>query len=341
VADFGIARAATQDGADLTQPGALLGTAKYLAPEQVEGREPDARTDVYALGVVLYECLTGRPPFAADTEVATAMAHVHTEPLKPRQLRAGIPRALEAIVTRAMAKDPADRYATAADLAAALRSVDLGDDAVPAVVRDPTPPSGVAPTFRQTERTWLVPAAIIVAVAVALVVVAIVLSRSEVGPRILGRGDDAEEERAVGPLALTGAHSFDPKGSDQRENEDEIGRVLDADDATTWKTDRYKTREFGGLKDGVGVVVQLGADADVRRVRVTSTTKGWSGRVYVADADRDDLAGWGEPAATEDDVAGTATFDLGDGRKGRAVLVWLTRLGEDNRVTIGEITVEG
>jgi serine/threonine-protein kinase len=340
VADFGIARAATQDGADLTQPGALLGTAKYLAPEQVEGREPDARTDVYALGVVLYECLTGRAPFAADTEVATAMAHVHTEPLKPRQLRAGIPRALEAIVTRAMAKDPALRYATAADLAAALRSVDLGDDAVPAVVRDPTPPSGVAPTFRQTERSWLVPAAVIVAVAVALVVVAIVLSQSEVGPRILGRSTDPEK-KAVAPLVLTGAHSFDPKGPDRKEDEGSVGRVLDADDGTTWRTDRYTTREFGGLKDGVGVVVQLRSAADVRRVRVTSTTKGWSGRDDVADADADDLGGWGEPAASEDDVDGTATFDLGDGRKGGVVLVWLTRLGVDNRVTIGEITVEG
>jgi serine/threonine-protein kinase len=341
VADFGIARAATQDGADLTQPGALLGTAKYLAPEQVEGLPPDARTDVYALGVVLYECLTGRPPFAADTEVATAMAHVHTEPLKPRQLRAGIPRALEAIVTRAMAKDPAARYASAADLAVALRSVDLGDDAVPAVVRDPTPPSGMAPTFRQTERTWLVPAAVIVGLAVALVVLAIVLSRAEVGPKLLGRGDGGGSDRALAPVALSGAHSFDPQGRPPEENEGSVGAVMDGDPGTEWRTDRYNTQEFGGLKDGVGIVVRLAEASTVRRVKVSSPTSGWSAQVFVASGDPGQLAGWGAAAADASDIGGTATFDLGDGRKGDAVLVWITRLGADRRVNIAEITVEG
>jgi serine/threonine-protein kinase len=342
VADFGIARAATHDGADLTQPGALLGTAKYLAPEQVEGRPPDARTDIYALGVVLYECLTGRPPFAADTEVATAMAHVHQEPRKPRQLRAGIPRAIEAVVTRAMAKDPAARYQSAADLAAALRAVDLGDDAVPSVVRDPTPPSGMAPTFRQTERTWLVPAAVIVGIAVVLVVLAIVLSQSDVGPKILGRTTDESAKKAVAPLVLTGAHSFDPRGQDRTENEASIGLVLDADPASTWRTDRYNTREFGGLKDGVGVIVQLQGSHDVKKVRVASPTKGWSGRIYVAgDGGAPELSGWGDPVAQDDDIDGDTTFDLGDGKRGGAVLVWVTRLGDDGRVAIGEITVEG
>jgi eukaryotic-like serine/threonine-protein kinase len=268
VADFGIARAATQDGADLTQPGALLGTAKYLSPEQVQGAEPGPASDVYALGVVLYEALTGRPPFSAGTEVATAMAHVHTQPLTPRQVRAGIPRSIEAVVRRAMAKDPAERYASAAELAAALRAIDLGDDAVPSVVRDPTPPAGVAPTFRQTERTWLVPAAIIVGVAVALVVLGIVLSGSDVGPNLLRRGDDGGGAAAepAQPLAIAGARSFDPE-ADGAENEDEIGKVRDGNPATAWQTSRYNSREFGGLKGGLGVVLDLAEVANVRRGR--------------------------------------------------------------------------
>jgi serine/threonine-protein kinase len=342
VADFGIARAAAQDGADLTQPGALLGTAKYLSPEQVEGREPDGRSDVYALGVVLYEVLTGRPPFAADTEVATAMAHVHAEPLKPRQLRAGIPRGLEAIVARAMAKDPDARYASAADLAAALRGLDLGDDAVPAVVRDPTPPSGVAPTFRQTERTWLVPAAVIVGLAVALVVLALVLSGTEVGPKLLGRGGNGDAgDAALAPVALAGASSFDPEGEPPEENESSVGAIADGNPGTEWKTDRYNTREFGGLKRGVGVVVRLAGEADVRHVRVSSPTSGWNAQVFVAGAPGDALADWGAPLADRGDIDGTGDFDLPEGTKGRAVLVWFTRLGADNRVTVAEITVEG
>ncbi|HVM09915.1 MAG TPA: protein kinase, partial [Acidimicrobiales bacterium] len=161
VADFGIARAATSttDVTELTQPGTLLGTTKYLAPEQVQGEEPDTRSDLYALGIVLYEMVTGRAPFAADTAMAVAMAHVHTEPLKPRQVRAGIPRGLEQLVLRAIEKDPAARFQSADDLAAALRGVGVdADDAVPSVVRDPTPPAGSPAAFHRSERSWMVPA---------------------------------------------------------------------------------------------------------------------------------------------------------------------------------------
>ncbi|MEA3076558.1 MAG: eukaryotic-like serine/threonine-protein kinase, partial [Actinomycetota bacterium] len=295
----------------------------------------------YALGVVLYELLTGRPPFVADTEMATAMAHVHNEPLKPRQLRAGIPRSLEAVVTKAMAKDPERRYQSAGDLASALRSIDLGDDdAVPAVSRDLTPPSGMAPTFGQTERTWLVPAFVIVVAAVALIVVGIAFSQSDVGQGLLGTGGDSSPKSTGAPVAIAAAHSFDPEGSDHEENESRVGAVADGNPSTSWSTDRYNSQDFGRLKKGVGVVLELGSSAKLSTLSVSSPSSGWSAQVYVADSPKASLAEWGSPAASQDGIGGSATFDLA-GKEGAAVLLWITKLGDDNRVEIAEVTVAG
>jgi serine/threonine-protein kinase len=116
ITDFGIARAA--DGVALTGTGQIIGTPHYLSPEQAEGRPATPASDVYALGVVLYECLTGARPFQGDTPVGTALAHLR-EPVPA--LPASVPEHLRAVVTRAMAKDPAERYPSARELADALR----------------------------------------------------------------------------------------------------------------------------------------------------------------------------------------------------------------------------
>ncbi|MCU1369683.1 MAG: serine/threonine protein kinase, partial [Ilumatobacteraceae bacterium] len=104
VADFGIAKAA--EGNDFTGAGAMVGTAKYLAPEQVEGGPIDGRADLYSLGIVLYEALTGVPPFAEETDAATALARLHRYPTEPRQLRPEIPATTEAVVMKAMSRLP-------------------------------------------------------------------------------------------------------------------------------------------------------------------------------------------------------------------------------------------
>ncbi|MGI8684077.1 MAG: Stk1 family PASTA domain-containing Ser/Thr kinase [Acidimicrobiales bacterium] len=140
VTDFGIARAKnTQE--NLTQTGAVMGTATYFSPEQAQGYGVDQRSDVYSLGVVLYEMVTGKPPFAGDNPVTIAYKHVREQPVPPRQLNPAIPAAFEAIVLQAMAKDPADRYASAEDLRADLMRYQQGRTvlAAPVAWSDPDP----------------------------------------------------------------------------------------------------------------------------------------------------------------------------------------------------------
>jgi eukaryotic-like serine/threonine-protein kinase len=119
VTDFGIARAVNTEES-LTQTGAVMGTATYFSPEQAEGIGVDARTDVYSLGVVLFEMVAGRPPFLGETPVSVASKHVRDEPPPLRSLRATVPPDLEAVIAKAMAKTPDQRYASADDLRADL-----------------------------------------------------------------------------------------------------------------------------------------------------------------------------------------------------------------------------
>ena len=123
VTDFGIAKATKDD--DLTHTGTLLGTAKYLAPEQVTGEPVDPRADIYALGVVLFEAATGGPPFLADTDAATALARLREDAPRCRERRADVPVALDEVIAKAMARHPDQRYDRALSLRSALDGVDL------------------------------------------------------------------------------------------------------------------------------------------------------------------------------------------------------------------------
>ncbi len=162
VADFGIARAvSTQE--NLTQAGTVMGTATYFSPEQARGEAVDPRSDVYSLGVVLYEMLTGRPPFTGDSPVAVAYKHVQETPQPPRARNPRIPGALEAIVLQAMAKETAERYASAEDLRSDLRRFRQGSPvsaataAVAPVALDQT--RAVAPPVADPGATRAMPAA--------------------------------------------------------------------------------------------------------------------------------------------------------------------------------------
>jgi serine/threonine-protein kinase len=126
VMDFGIARAIA-DSSSVTQTAAVIGTAQYLSPEQARGDPVDARSDVYSLGCVLYEILTGEPPFTGDSPVSVAYQHVREDPVPPSERHEGISPGLDAVVLKALAKNPENRYQTAAEMRADLVRVHNGE----------------------------------------------------------------------------------------------------------------------------------------------------------------------------------------------------------------------
>jgi serine/threonine protein kinase len=201
--DFGLTKR-TGSLSGVSAAGEVVGTLEYVAPEQITGASLDERADVYSLGCVLYECLTGRSPFPRATDVALLWAHVHEEPTPPSQARPELPRELDTVLARALAKEPGRRYRSAGELVAATRS------ALRLVE--------TSPSERKTSR-WLVPAIAAFALLAAAAVLGLVLTGgsgglSGVSPNSVGVIDPSSNELVgevpvgVDPLAIaTGAGS--------------------------------------------------------------------------------------------------------------------------------------
>ncbi len=145
VADFGIARVFAGGDSELTQAGTVMGTATYFSPEQAQGKPVDPRSDLYSLGVVLYEMLVGRPPFSGDEPVAIAYAHVHEAPEDLREVDPELPVEIDAITMKLLSKDPGRRYPSAGDLRADLRRFRQGARIAPAPVAPVVAPAPAPP----------------------------------------------------------------------------------------------------------------------------------------------------------------------------------------------------
>jgi beta-lactam-binding protein with PASTA domain/predicted Ser/Thr protein kinase len=185
VMDFGIARAMTGLTSTMTQTAAVIGTAHYLSPEQARGEHVDARSDVYSTGCLLYELLTGSPPFVGDSAISVAYQHVREDPVPPSRVDPDVPTAVDAIVLKAMAKNPANRYQSAAELRADIDRALAGRpvEATPVLadetrVLTPPPPTTVLLRHQQP-RTGRGFAYLMLAVAtLAVFILAVLVGRS-------------------------------------------------------------------------------------------------------------------------------------------------------------------
>jgi eukaryotic-like serine/threonine-protein kinase len=332
VGDFGIAKAAFGDQRDLTTTGSILGTVTYLSPEQAEGRDPDARSDLYALGVVLYELATGRPPFSADSQVATAMQHVREKPPLPRSIRAGVPRTLESAIMRALEKDPDDRYASADEMGAALAGAAATTEGTTAFRPAPRPRPATA---AKADTRWVGPVLALIVLAI-LAVVAL--------PRLVSPPEEDASEDAGGRngggravLEIAGAQDFDPHG-DGREHPDEVALATDGDAGTSWSTETYDdSLELIG-KPGVGLIFDLGEAVAPSEIIVT----GNAGAVEIRSGD--DIGGDENAFDSVADLGrldGEASADI-DSEAARYWLVWITALpGGGGTAEIADVEFRG
>jgi tRNA A-37 threonylcarbamoyl transferase component Bud32 len=343
VTDFGIARSLTEEG--LTADGRVLGTTDYVSPEQALGRDVGPQSDVYSLGIVLYEMLTGDVPFHGENQVAVAMKHVREELPDVQLRRPEVSSALAAVVDRATAKDLDRRYETDAELIEDLEDV-LGIEAsrsgeatgeATAVLR--TLPPGAR---RRIPWKILHPARIIALLALIAsiaAVVAVLMATKDRAERGTGTRNVKPPAglRSVS-LGQSRAKDFDPFGGDG-EHPTEAKAVVDQDTQSTWSTERYEGGTLNA-KPGVGIYVDAKPSVAARAIDVISPTRDWRGAIYGAPngAPPTQLSGFERLASIDQTKQRTRVRLNKDGKRYRYYLVWITDLPpEASAVEIAEI----
>jgi serine/threonine protein kinase/Flp pilus assembly protein TadD len=173
IMDFGIARSLTS--AETTAEDAIIGTPDYMSPEQVEGKSADARADIYALGIILFEMVTGRVPFEGDTPLSVAHKHKYEQPPEPKKINPQVPDSLSCLILRCLEKDRARRYASAADLLEELERIEQSLPATGRAVRSKRPLTSKQITVTFGVRRLVLPALVILGVAAAAVIIRLTL----------------------------------------------------------------------------------------------------------------------------------------------------------------------
>jgi eukaryotic-like serine/threonine-protein kinase len=345
VTDFGIARTLESDG--LTKTGRVLGTTDYVSPEQAMGHGVDLRSDIYSLGVLLYEMLTGDVPFQAETVVGVAMKHVNEEMPDVQALRPEVSNTLAAVIERSTAKDPTRRYASMAaflsDLEGALE-VEVARSGAPhsqaTSVLDAVPARRRLLASRTSRRMSALGVVLVLGAVVAALLIAALT------------GDTHKQVQSApasgAPISLTRAQDFDPPPGDLDEHGTEVGMAIDGNPSTGWTTETYQTTpviQDAAGKPGVGLIVSTAKPVTARTMTIHSAAGGWDAEIYgsAVAAPPSTLAGWGDPIGSIKGANADQQIPL-DAVSAAHFLIWITKLSPTSveggyNVDINEVTL--
>ncbi len=341
ITDFGIARTLTEEG--LTMAGRVLGTTDYVSPEQALGQGVTGQSDLYSLGIVLYEMLTGEVPFTGSSPVAVAMRHVREEVPDVQLLRPRVSAATAAILDLATAHDLDRRYPDArsmvADLEEALaleasRSGQATGEVTTVLRTLPGAARRRLPWRMRHPARWAVSLALLVAIVAIVLVIA--AGRAHKGT---GVAQDVVSRPGLSAVSLgqAAAHDYNPFGTGP-ENRDQAPNAIDSDPNTTWSTEHYyddTLKKAGGV--GVGLYLDASPGVIGKAIEIQTPTPGFAAQVYVANhiqlglpyGDSTPLAGrgWQGPVGKSSFVHNRERIRLGlDGRRFRYYLLWIVTL---------------
>jgi serine/threonine-protein kinase len=349
VTDFGIARTLEEDG--LTADGRVLGTTDYVSPEQALGQHVTGQSDLYSLGVVLYEMVTGEVPFRGENQVAVAMKHVREEIPDVQTKRPEVSAALASIIETATAKRQDERYADDAELIADLEDVLAMETArsgsatgeVTSVLR--TLPSH---SQRRVPLRLRHPVVMILSLLAVLAIVGgaavFLANRTHHGSGVLPQAPPKAAPHQI-TLCTSCAHDYNPDAlsgpKDQHPNE--VGLAIDGNRNTAWTTETYYDNTLG--KPGVGLYVDAKPGVAARSLLIDTATPGYSVVIYARRSPPNPNVfdtgpnGWVQVGGAPN-VHPTQTIRLNTGVVPyRYYLVWITDLGNHNQVAVNEIAL--
>jgi eukaryotic-like serine/threonine-protein kinase len=331
VTDFGIARTLAVDG--VTQTGTVMGTSNYIAPEQASGQPVGVETDVYSLGVVLYELLAGDVPFPGENFVSVAMKHVNEPPPNLLDVRNDVPLRVAAAVDRALEKDPRERFpsmdAFAAELEACLAQLDSPGDVhegATIALGAPLPVPRSRNRHKPVSR-WAIGSIVVGVLALAAVVVGLVAVHGIHGVGVnIGGGSPAK----AAPIRLLGVGAWDPYG-DNSEHGDLAPLATDKNPGTFWKTEDY--RSF--TKSGVGLVLDAGHAVKPHGITISTNTPGFTAEIQAGD----NPGGGFHVVSPPQLIDGTTTITLDLQSAQRYFVVWITKLANGSgSMHVNEVT---